>query len=109
MSSRVFSSEEEVFKLYKSDKKSNQIVIFENNVYDVKDYMPGHPGGGELIEEHLGKNIEEFLTKTESKIARKILDNYEIELKNFKQVCPIEMLDKLENPISIKSQVKKAG
>ena len=59
MSTRVFASENEVLKLFESDKKSNQIVIFEGVVYDVKDYMPDHPGGGELIEEHLGKNIEE--------------------------------------------------
>ena len=30
------------------------------------------------------------------------------EIKNFKQVCPIEMLDKLENPISLKTKVSKA-
>ena len=57
----------------------------------------------EYWKKFLKKNIEEFLTKTDSKKAKKILDNFEIELKNFKQVCPIEMLDKLENPISIKS------
>ena len=63
----------------------------------------------EYWKKFLKKNIEEFLIKTDSKKAKKILDNFDIELKNFKQVCPIEMLDKLENPISIKPQVKKAG
>ena len=43
------------------------------------------------------------------KKAKKILENFEDELKNFKQVCPIEMLDKLDNPISLKPHVKKAG
>ena len=62
-----------------------------------------------VVPKFLKKNIEEFLIKTDSKKAKKILDNFDIELKNFKQVCPIEMLDKLENPISIKPQVKKAG
>ncbi len=56
----------------------------------------------------LKENLNEFFQKTESKIAKKILDNFEIEIKNFKQVCPIEMLDKLENPISLKSHIKKA-
>jgi len=27
----------------------------------------------------------------------------------FKQVCPIEMLDKLDNPISLKSVIKKVS
>ena len=42
-------------------------------------------------------------------IAKKILDNFDIELKKFKQVCPIEMLDKLDNPITLKSKIKKAS
>ena len=85
------------------DKKN----VFENFANPAS--IIWQPVETEYWKKFLKKNIEEFLTKTESKIARKILDNYQIELKNFKQVCPIEMLDKLENPISIKSQVKKAG
>ncbi len=57
----------------------------------------------------LKEKLNEFLTKTDSKIAKKILNDFESELKNFKQVCPIEMLDKLDNPISFKLQSKKAG
>jgi glutamate synthase (NADPH/NADH) large chain len=44
-----------------------------------------------------------------SKIAKEILNNYEKELLNFKQVCPIEMLNKLDNPITLKSDVKKVS
>ena len=57
----------------------------------------------------LKKNILEFKNLTDSKKAQKLLDNFDIELKNFKQICPIEMLDKLENPISLKPHIKKAG
>jgi len=57
----------------------------------------------------LKKNIYEFYEKTNSKKAKKILDDFESKLKNFKQVCPIEMLDKLDNPISLKTPIKKAG
>ena len=32
---------------------------------------------------------------------KKILENFEMEINKFKQVCPIEMLDKLDNPISL--------
>ena len=35
--------------------------------------------------------------------------NFENELNNFLQICPKEMLDKLENPISIKSMVKEVS
>jgi glutamate synthase (NADPH) large chain len=37
------------------------------------------------------------------------INNFEKELFNFKQICPIEMLDKLENPITLKSIVKKVS
>ena len=57
----------------------------------------------------LKNNIVEFQNKTGSKKAKKILSNFDVELENFKQVCPIEMLDKLDNPISLKPLIKKAG
>ena len=57
----------------------------------------------------LKSNVAEFQSKTGSNKAKKILDNFELELENFKQVCPIEMLDKLDNPISLKPHIKKAG
>ena len=57
----------------------------------------------------LKDSIKEFETFTFSQKANKILKNFEEELKNFKQVCPIEMLDKLDNPISSKPHIKKAG
>ena len=53
--------------------------------------------------------IEEYNSETRSKTSQNILDNFSEELENFKQVCPIEMLDKLDNPISSKTHIKKAG
>ena len=57
----------------------------------------------------LQENIVVFQNETGSQKAKKILENFDLELKNFKQICPIEMLDKLENPISLKPHIKKAG
>jgi glutamate synthase (NADPH) large chain len=57
----------------------------------------------------LKNNLEDFLNETNSKITKKILQNFKEELKNFKQVCPIEMLDKLDNPITLKSNIKKVS
>ena len=52
--------------------------------------------------------INEHFNETQSKIALKILKNYNIEVKKFQQVCPKEMLDKLTNPMSLKTKVLKA-
>ena len=38
-----------------------------------------------------------------------ILNDFSNEIKNFKQICPIEMLDKLENPISLKKNILQTG
>ena len=46
--------------------------------------------------------ILEFNNETNSEISKKIIDNFENELKNFVQVCPVEMLNKLDHPISLK-------
>ena len=53
--------------------------------------------------------VIEFFEETQSKIADKILKNFENEVKNFIQVCPKEMIDKLSNPISLKNKISKAG
>jgi glutamate synthase (NADPH/NADH) large chain len=55
----------------------------------------------------LKENLRDFFKETNSKIAKYILENFEIEIKKFIQVCPIEMLDKLKNPISLKISNKK--
>ena len=57
---------------------------------------------------YLKKLIGEHYKETQSKIAFKILENYNDEVKNFKQVCPKEMLDKLLNPLFLKTKVSEA-
>jgi glutamate synthase (NADPH/NADH) large chain len=52
--------------------------------------------------------ISEHFEKTQSKVAKKVLENFDVEQKNFVQVCPKEMLDKLLNPISLKTKIPKA-
>ena len=42
-------------------------------------------------------------------ILEKILHDFEKELRYFKQICPIEMLDKLDNPITLKPVIKKVS
>ena len=49
--------------------------------------------------------INEHFKETKSKVAKKILENFNDEIKNFQQVCPLEMLDKLEKPITTKRSI----
>jgi len=57
---------------------------------------------------YLKNLINEHFIETESKVAEKILKNYNNEIKKFKQVCPKEMLNKLSNPITLKKKISKA-
>ena len=59
--------------------------------------------------EQLRKLIQEHAIETNSTISKKIVENFENEINNFVQVCPKEMLDKLENPISNKKLVGQAS
>ena len=52
-----FETEQEVYEYYK--KTNRKIVLFEGTVYDVEDYMDLHPGGSDMIEELLGKPIDD--------------------------------------------------
>jgi cytochrome b involved in lipid metabolism len=47
-------------------KTTNQkLIAFEGTVYEVGDYMGTHPGGGEKIEELIGKVIDEAFEEAE--------------------------------------------
>ncbi len=47
--------------------------------------------------------------ETNSIFAKKLLENFENEVINFFQVCPKEMLDKLDNPITNKKTIDVAS
>jgi len=59
-------------------------------------------------QKHLKNLIAEHFHETRSNVAKVILENFSRELKKFKQVCPKEMVDKLSNPISLKTKISKA-
>lgn len=68
-----FKNDAEVMKMFKEDEENNQIIIFEGTVYNVKEYLPNHPGGDGEILPYLGMNIEEPFEEAEhTKSARKI-------------------------------------
>jgi len=56
----------------------------------------------------LNNLVNQHFEETQSHIAKTILENFNNEVQNFKQVCPKEMLDKLTNPLLLKTKVSKA-
>ena len=53
--------------------------------------------------------ILEHSEETNSKVSKYIIDNFDKEIKRFVQVCPKEMIDKIENPITFKSREKEVS
>jgi len=53
--------------------------------------------------------ILEHSNETMSEMSKKIINNFEEEIKNFIQVCPKEMINKLEHPITLKSKIQKVS
>ena len=47
--------------------------------------------------------------ETGSKLSKNIINNFGEEIKNFIQVCPKEMINKLKNPITNNSNIKEVS
>ena len=56
---------------------------------------------------HLKNLLEEHTKETESKLSKNLLKNFDDEIKNFVQICPKEMVNKLEEPISLKKSIRE--
>ena len=57
---------------------------------------------------HLYNLINQHFKETQSQISQMIFENFKNELKNFKQVCPKEMLGKLINPLTSEIKISQA-
>ena len=57
----------------------------------------------------LMKLVKEHSEETGSEISKRIVNNFTEEVENFVQVCPKEMLNKIKNPISLKSKIKQVS
>jgi glutamate synthase (NADPH) large chain len=53
--------------------------------------------------------LTEHFNETRSDLSKKLIENYDKEILNFVQVCPKEMVDKLENVISHKLKIKEVS
>ena len=58
---------------------------------------------------YLKNLVKEHFEQTNSKISKNIIENFKHEVFNFLQVCPKEMLDKLNSPITEKPFVKEVS
>ena len=63
----------------------------------------------EFWKNNLKKLVSKHYQETQSNVSKNILENFDLEVNNFLQVCPKEMIDKLKNPITNKSIVGKAS
>ena len=52
--------------------------------------------------------VLEHSEETGSILSKNIITNFDNEIKNFIQVCPKEMIDKLQNPITLNSKDKRS-
>jgi len=86
-------------------------------VYDPKDNLGNVINQSSVIwqrvetqywSDFLRSTIERHVEETASEYAKKILYDWDLSKKDFYQICPKEMLDKLEHPISLKELEKKA-
>ena len=57
----------------------------------------------------LKKLVLDHLKETGSSLSKNIITNFDEEIKNFVQVCPKEMVNKLKNPITLKSSIKEVS
>ena len=62
----------------------------------------------EFWKNYLKNLINEHFDETKSLRAKKIIESFEDEVKKFHQVCPKEMIDKLQNPLTSKQDILKA-
>ena len=58
---------------------------------------------------YLKKLVLEHFNETNSELSKKIIDNFEEEVKNFIQVCPKEMINKLDHPLTSNPKIKEVS
>ena len=85
----------------------DQSKVFENKVNP--DSVVWQQVETNYWQNYLKELVKEHLTETNSKLSKNIIDNFSKELKNFIQVCPKEMLDKLDNPLTLKKTIKEVS
>ena len=79
------------------EKKVNQESVIWQNVET------------EYWKKFLKNLLTEHFNETGSNLSKKLIEKFNEELNNFVQVCPKEMVNKLENKISLKSKIREVS
>ena len=108
-SAHLKSKNSELGEILKETEKEEKTLLLKSKEFEKK--VNSESVLWQTIETEYWKNflrelILEHLNETNSKVSKLIIDNFNEEVKNFIQVCPKEMIDKIENPITLKSNVK---
>jgi glutamate synthase (NADPH/NADH) large chain len=86
-------------------------------VYDPNQEFENYANSGSIVwqepeteywKNYLKNLITQHFKETESKIASRLIENFNNEVKKFQQICPKEMLSKLTHPLSLKKNISKA-
>lgn len=94
-------------QVQKHNKKNDAWVIYKNNVYDITDWIPKHPGGN-IILKGIGKKIDKlFITfHNHSDNAKDIMKQYKIGILK-KKIKTTKKLKKSKLKKKYKSKLKK--
>jgi len=86
-------------------------------VYDEEDEFEPHVNEESVVYQRIGSSYWEGVLKdllmehaqeTQSAFAQRLLTDWDLELPKFWQVCPKEMVDRLEQPLSEEPEAKTA-
>ena len=96
------------------DERRSDIPLYVSKSKDFENKVNPESVVWQNVETDYWKNflknlVLEHSNETGSLISRDLISNFENEINNFIQVCPKEMLDKLDNPITLKTKVKEVS
>ena len=58
---------------------------------------------------YLKKLVQDHSNETNSALSKKVFENFDEEIENFIQVCPKEMINKLDHPITLTSKIQQVS
>ena len=85
-------------------------------VYDVNNQFEKKANPESIIWQNVETNywinylkdlVTQHFNETNSNLSKKIIENFEEEIKNFVQICPKEMVNKLKKPITLQPRIKE--
>ena len=71
-------------------------------------YTPKEKISNDELVQSFNRYVDEF-NETNSELSKKIIDNFEEEIKNFIQVCPKEMINKLDHSLTLNPKIKEVS